>query len=420
MSQLQDRGDLFRQDVIDAQSRRLHGEVILRQSLPTKIITATIVILVAAAAIWVVAGRYARVETARGMLVPVDGSSKIVALRPGVVAALFVRDGDLVKAGQKLAVIRMETPNAAGRIGTEEELGANSNQTALAREQVGLSAQRSRSDVSRLDGVITGLRQQVVSLDDQIKLQREFVSSATTTFEQIKSVVEKGYVSKLEYERRHQAMLTAQQDLSRLLQQLESTQAQIATTERERTKVELDGANEQASARSALEGFRQQRSRIEGEASYTIEAPVSGRVTGLQTSLGSTVSETLPLMVVIPDGAKLRADLFVPSRAIGFVKPGQEVRLLYDAFPYQRFGSYVAHVDTVSRLAISGQETGAPFRIDEPVYRVSVVLDRQEINAYGRPVALQPGMTLVANLILERQSFLDWVLDPIRAVSNRN
>ncbi len=181
----------------------------------------------------------------------------------------------------------------------------------------------------------------------------------------------------------------------------------------------LDGQNEQASAQSNLQGLFQQRSKIEGNSSYAIVAPVSGRVTSLQASVGSTVTGVVPLMILIPDGAQLRADIFVPSRAIGYVRPGQEVRLLYDAFPYQRFGSFAARVETISRQAIAGQETNAPFKIDEPVYRVIVVPDRQQVDAYGQRVALQPGMTLVADLVLDRRSFLDWILDPVRAVANR-
>jgi membrane fusion protein len=126
------------------------------------------------------------------------------------------------------------------------------------------------------------------------------------------------------------------------------------------------------------------------------------------------------MMVIVPDGIPLRANLYVPSRAIGFVRKGQEIRLLYDAFPYERFGSYVAHVEAISRLAVAGPETDAPFKIDEPVYRVTATLDRQQINAYGEPITLQAGMTLAGNLVLERQSFLDWVLDPVRAVSKRS
>ncbi|RYE94329.1 MAG: HlyD family efflux transporter periplasmic adaptor subunit, partial [Oxalobacteraceae bacterium] len=233
-------------------------------------------------------------------------------------------------------------------------------------------------------------------------------------------VVAKGFVSKLEYERRRQSALAARQELSRLDQQLASTRSDIARTVNERSSARLDGQNQQASAKSAIEGLRQQRSRVEGEASYLVEAPVSGRITAVQTGVGQTVGNSVPMMVVMPEGARLRADIYVPSRAIGFIRPGQEVRLLYDAFPYQRFGSFRARVDTISRVAIAGTETNAPFKIDEPVYRITAVPDNQQILAYGKPVPLQPGMTLVANIVLERQTFLDWFLSPLHAVANRS
>lgn len=420
MSQGREEEVLFRPDVVDARSRRLHGEVILQQSLPSHIVTGVIVLIVIAAVAWVVLGRYARIETARGMLVPIGGYAKIYALRTGVVTGLMVKDGDQVKAGQKLVVIKMETPNATGVVGSREELGSIANQTNLATEQIGLAGQRSQSEAARLAGVIDGLRKQAVTVKEQIELQQQVVASMAHSFAEVAPVVDKGYISKIDYERRRQALLSTKEDLSRLRQQADATQADIARTEKERDQAILAGRNDQVTARSALETLRQQRTKVEGEGSYSIESPVSGRVSTIQTTVGRTVEGSVPLMVVVPEGAPVRADLFVPSRAIGFVKRGQEVRLLYDAYPYQRFGSYVGRVETVSRLAVAGQETGAPFEIKDPVYRVTVTLDHQQLKAYGERIALQPGMTLVANLILERQSFLDWMLDPLRAVSNRN
>jgi membrane fusion protein len=410
---------LFRQEAIEAKSHRLHGDVILQQSLSSRAITAAILLVVGAAVAWVVTGSYARTETARGILAPVAGSSKIHALRPGVITDLLIKEGDQVKAGQKLAIIKIESPNAAGTLGTEEQLKSNAEQAGLAKQQIALSSRRSQSEVSRLDGIIAGLRAQTKTIEEQIKLQSDIVASVTRSYEQIAPVVEKGYVSRLEYERRHQAVLGERESLSRLQQQLIVTRTDIARSTKERERAMLDGQNEQASVQSNLQGLFQQRSKIEGDSSYAIVAPVSGRVTSLQASVGGTVAVAVPLMILIPDGAQLRADIFVPSRAIGFVRPGQEVRLLYDAFPYQRFGSFAARVETISRQAVAGQETNAPFKIDEPVYRVIVVPDRQQVNAYGQRVGLQPGMTLAANLVLERRSFLDWVLDPVRAVTNR-
>ncbi len=415
-----DGAGLFRQQVIDAQARRLHGDVILQQPLSTRLVTAIIMLVVVATGIWAICGSYARVEAARGTLVPIGGYSKIYALHPGIVTTLLVKEGDQVKAGQKLAVVRIEMPNAAGDIGTQQQLGSLDTQTGFAKRQVTLAGERSVSEIARLAGVVDGLRRQAATLAGQIALQQEIVTSMAASLAQIEPVVAKGYISKLEYERRRQALLGAQEQLSQLRQQADGVTAEIARTEKERGQAAIVGENDTTNARSALESYRQQRSRVEGEASYAITAPVSGRVTAVQTSIGRTVEGSRPMMILVPDASPLRADLYVPSRSIGFVRPGQEVRLLYDAFPYQRFGSYVAHVENVSKLAVAGEETDAPFKIDEPVYRVTALLDRQQVDAYGRPVSLQPGMTLMANIVLERQSFLDWLLDPLRAVSNRN
>jgi membrane fusion protein len=47
---------------------------------------------------------------------------------------------------------------------------------------------------------------------------------------------------------------------------------------------------------------------------------------------------------IVPNDSVLQAELFVPTRAIGLVQPGHEVRILYEAFPYQQFGTYSGKV----------------------------------------------------------------------------
>ncbi|MGK3796914.1 hypothetical protein, partial [Enterococcus faecium] len=86
------------------------------------------------------------------------------------------------------------------------------------------------------------------------------------------------------------------------------------------------------------------------------------------------------------------------------------------AFPYERFGSFKGTVRAVSRVALDPRQLDAPFKVDEPVYRVSVTPEKQRVNGYGEVVKLQPGMTLSANIILERRSFLEWILEPLNSV----
>ena len=53
------------------------------------------------------------------------------------------------------------------------------------------------------------------------------------------------------------------------------------------------------------------------------------------------------------------------TRAAGFVKPGQQVRILYDAFPYQNFGTYRGTIVNVSRTIVTGQNSGGPIDLKE-------------------------------------------------------
>lgn len=121
-------------------------------------------------------------------------------------------------------------------------------------------------------------------------------------------------------------------------------------------------------------------------------------------------------MAIVPTGARLRAELAVPSAAIGFVKPGQEVRLAIDAFPYQRFGTVSGKVETVSASAINAQ---GPNGATVAVYPVTVALDAAHIQAYGRNEPLVSGMSLTARIVTEKQSLLQWLFEPLFAVRNR-
>jgi len=264
------------------------------------------------------------------------------------------------------------------------------------------------------------LQQQRSEITDQIELQRQLVASLQQAHEQLGAVVEKGYVSRTEAERRRQAALSAQQELSRLSQQRSALAGEEARARGDLARITAQTQAEVAQSQSSVETLVQQRAQLDAERAYVLTAPVAGRVTAVQTAVGRTADSAIPLMVIVPEGSQLQADVYAPSRAIGFVSPGQEVRLLLDAFPYQRFGSSEGQIESISRVALDPRELDAPLKIDEPVYRLRVKLSRQHVEAYGERQSLQPGMTLTANIILDRRSFLGWVLEPLYAVVRRN
>ena len=164
----------------------------------------------------------------------------------------------------------------------------------------------------------------------------------------------------------------------------------------------------------------QRRTGAETLSTIVATAPIAGRVVAVPVELGESVSAGASVVTLTPNGSELIAELYAPSRAAGFINVGQEVRLMYEAFPYQTFGTGRGTIRSVSRTVLLPSDVrGSGISVDEPVFRVRVALDRQYVAAYGRDLPLQPGMLLRADVIVDRRSLLEWLLDPLYAVGRR-
>lgn len=410
---------LFRQEVVEQRKSRLYGEVVLTQPLSTRLLVLALVGSVAIVAIWALGSTYSRIETARGILVTDRPAAKVYAPAAGLVTELWVREGSLARKGDRIAVINLDRQVASGEAVAGEALASLQVRRQIADQQMVLNSEREGNERMRLSTLIRGARDQLASLRTQIALQREMIASNQKLFDQTRTLVDRGIISKVEYERKRQALIAAQQTLAGLQQQLTAKSAEIGDARAQLAGLSVQSAREVADLRAGQQSLIQQSAQLEGQRAYVVTAPISGRVTALQVASGRTASENMPMMVIVPDGATLKAELYAPSRAVGFVRLGQKTRILFDAFPYQRFGSFGGKIQSVSRIAIDPRETDVPLKLEGPVYRVTVTLDQQVVDAYGEKAPLQPGMTLEGNIILERQSFFDWLLKPLNAVRNR-
>ena len=410
---------LFRPEVIEHRARRLHGEVVLGQSFSTRAVVLALTAVMIALGLWLALGSFARTETARGALVTVVPSAKVVASVPGVITTLAVAEGAKVEKGDRLAIVTLDRRAEDGGGFAGQGLDALRARMTLTRSQVRLEGARLVGERVRVSAALAAAEMEARQLAGQFALQQELVASNKKLFEQIEQVVERGFMSRLEYERRRQTFLSSQQALGQLEQQRGAALARADQARAELNVLTSQSATQVGELESGRLALEQQAAQLRGEQAYALVASVDGRVTALQTAQGRSVAAGATLMTIVPEGSSLRAEVYAPSRAIGLVRTGQETRLLFDAFPYQRFGSFGGRIAAVSRIAIDPRENETRVESEEPVYRVTVDLDRQSVNAYGSNIALQPGMTLTANIVLERQSFFAWLLTPLRAVLNR-
>jgi membrane fusion protein len=105
--------------------------------------------------------------------------------------------------------------------------------------------------------------------------------------------------------------------------------------------------------------------------------------------------------------------LQAPSSAIGFVKTGQAVKLMFDAFPYQKYGVGSGTVTWVSTVPSESSVDSRNQTSTEPMFRVRVALDSVGFNRKLPDGRLRAGMKLSANLILEDRTLWEVFLGPI-------
>jgi membrane fusion protein len=154
---------------------------------------------------------------------------------------------------------------------------------------------------------------------------------------------------------------------------------------------------------------------------FVVVAPRDGIITAIVAEPGQAVG-LHPIATLLPADSPLEAHLFAPSRAVGFVEPGQSVRLRYAAYPFQKFGQYDGVVFQVSRSALTPSELppqlGFPAH-GEGLYRITVQLASPAVNAYGRQQPLSAGMHLEADVMQDRRRLFEWIFEPLLGLRGR-
>lgn len=410
-----DRSALFRTEVAAARAQRLQGTVSIVLPLSWQIIGGLLITSVAVAVAFLASATYARVETVPGIVTLDRGVAALIPSRPGVVTAVAVREGQRVEKGQSLAAISSEDSMAGGGTAPELVRRALGEQDSRLEAQGGMMADAARADAARLSEQVRGAQAELAGLDAQIGDQQRLVDAAASEYAEVRSVADKGFISRRDMESREATIISRRQQLAQLRQMRSAKLAEMNEARRAIVQSGATAMAQVAATETQRATLRERLAATEESAGYVMRAPFAGTVTALTARVGQRVAADGPLALVVPDGARAMAELYVPTSSAGFVGAGQVVRLAIDAFPYQRFGTVETTIDSVSRAATSHQVGTAMV----PVYLVSGRIPRPSVQAFGREQPVLPGMTLTARIMTERRTLLEWLFEPVLAVRNR-
>ncbi len=413
----------FRPEALEQQKARWLGEIKLAHPFSFWLIGTLAISLAACILCFLFFASYTKRATVVGRLMPETGQNTLIAAQGGRLAEVKVVEGAQVKAGDVLFVLSLdrEGERVSHEGAVAEKINARKVTLATERSQ---QLSLANSEATRLHERRRSMEAERVQLDRELATAASRLAFAEQNASRYKKLAEQGFMSGMGAQGKEEEVL----DLRARMQGSERTRTgldrEIAGLDAElavlptRTAATLTNVAKQSAA------LEQEAAELGGRRTLVIRASEAGVVTALSAQQGQWLAAGQTLATLLPAGSELIAEIYAPSRAVGFVQLGQRVLMRYAPFPYQKFGQQQGEVIEVSRTAIAQRDLpqGAlPSNVggNEGLYRVRVRLTAQTISAYGQPQTLAAGTQLEADIELDKRRLVEWVFEPLLSLKGR-
>jgi len=395
----------------------------------------TIVAVFASAVVWASVGHIDIVAVAQGKIIP-SGSSKVIQpLESGVIAAIHVRDGQVVKKGQVLIELdptqtdaeqerltnehrsaKVESARLQALIAGQMDLmapeGTNPKLAVLhqrmLREQLGQYQARvdaARHIIAQRKAAMEATKTTIARLESTVPMQEQRAHA-------YKQLVDQDFVSRMEYLAAEKQRIEETQELAKQRELLGQDLAALAEAQKnyqalisefQQTHMAELTSSETKSASLAQEVVKAgQRQGLQ-----KLMAPIDGVVQQLAVhTVGGIVTPAQQLMVVVPQEHQLEIEAWVENKDIGFVKDGQPVEIKVETFPFTRYGLITGRILSTSNDAV-------PLDKGVLVYAARVSMERSTIQVEDKLVNLSPGMAVSVEIKTGQRRLIEFFLSPL-------
>ncbi len=414
---------LFRPEAVSAQRGDWLGVIQIQQPPPLRWLAAGVIAFGVVLVTFLSTANYTRKASLPGLLMPAAGITRLAAPQPGIVAEQRAVDGQVVKRGDVLFVLRPSHSVLLDGAPAEGVRSLDDRRTALAdsaRLQQQLTAARLATLGQRLAAQLSEQQQ----LEAELTAQQQRLGLARQSLERQRALMAQQFISPAQLQLREEEVLAVQALVQSLRRQRAALERERADLEGERSSLPLQGAQTQGEVVRSLAQLARERAEQDPQRQFRVLAPHDGVVSAVLVQPGQTVLEGTPLATVLPASSPLQVQLLAPASAVGLLRAGQSVRIRYDAFPFQRFGQHRGTVASVAGLPLSANDLAAlplpPAGLGVPGgesrYRVVVTLDAQPS---PMPQPLRAGMALQADVALESRRWIEWMFAPALGLARR-
>ncbi|QHA84028.1 HlyD family efflux transporter periplasmic adaptor subunit [Pseudomonas mediterranea] len=417
---------LFRAEALEAQHTHWLGSIVLIRPVSFTFLTVFATTLASIVIIFFIWGSYTKRSTVVGQLLPSSGQIKIYAPQQGRVLESFIHEGQHVRTGTHLLTL------------SSEHYGENANpiqesiSNSLKQRKLSLLDEQKKIKILQIDERksltthLSSLKNELEMLNRQIFSQQQLIALASNATSRYSGLMEKGYIAMDQLQQRQAELLNHQQKLNTLERDRSAMRQQVTERHNELSGLSARHENQLAIVHRALSEIDQELIESEARRILVIKAPQEGVVTAIFAEPGQTTGTARSLLSIIPNNSSLQAELYAPSKSIGFIRVGDKVRIRYQPYPYQKFGQHNGTVKSISKTSVSAVElANASGEIPgigldgERYYRIRVGLDQQHVLAYGELRPLQTGMLIEADITQETRHLYEWVLEPLYSLTGK-
>jgi multidrug resistance efflux pump len=336
-------------------------------------------------------------ETVRSrfVLIPATAADPIQSPRQATISRVAVAEGQAVKAGEELFVLRSDEIrgwDTQFRALTED---LHTKEESLIRNEAAYASQLEikKSEIEQTKSEV-GFRQ------NHLATTRDLVA-------RMEKLAKQGGESEIDLVKLKLDLAGSEKDLSvaqRSLQQVNLDRERIETEharQRDEQQAEIEKLKMHISAlKTDLENTNQNL--------LTIRSPYEGIITSVDyRTIGSVVQQGQVLCQLAPKDLKPKARMTLSEAGLAKLAVAQRVRYFFEAFPYQRYGTVTGKLDWVSPSAVTTAEGAYFIALGS--------LDRYEISPRtGQALPLRVGMKGEARIIVGGRTLIDYAFEPIR------
>lgn len=381
---------------------------------------------------WTMLARVDQTGSARGRLEPKGRALRLDAPVAGTVAAINVEEGQLVEAGQVL--LKFESEEAQAELQqaqiqlegqkdrkTQLEFIKTQLESAVRTQQLQSQAQESEQ-LAQLDQI----QRRLNSSRQVYAVERDRLALAQNEVQRHRYLLQEGVISRSRLEELEGARLERQGLLEQAQSGIQQAQTELEKQQSTYERTLRTGELAVLESQNQIEELEAQILEVQTEIAQTqkqiqalqfqlrqkvLYAPTDGTVFQLAINNAGTVLQPgQEIAQIAPATAPLILRAQMPSQESGFLQVGMPVNLKFDAYPFQDYGVVQGRLRWISPDSkVVETDQGRT-----EVFELEIELDQPYIQDRTKQIALTPGQTATAEVIVRQRRIIDLLLDPFK------